>query len=219
MDFPRLDNVNETALIIVVAILAFGVAKILEELGRTKYKRRRNRNFSSPSTRFTPETSKSPDHLQLVAEAAFKRVPLLNKSEARLLPILEKLVRELGQGHRLLIQVALGELLCAANADGKPNYGLEANRAINAKRLDFAIIDRRGLMVAAIEYQGSGHHLSSNAFMRDAVKREALRKAGISLIELPPDADEALIRDRLSSVADLPLATSLLREPPLSREN
>lgn len=214
-----MDNVMRMLSLAFAAVVAIGFIRLLAEIGVKSIKRRRRSHVTSTrSTPFAPKAPKSPDHLQLVAEAAFQRVPLLNKSEARLLPILEKLVRELGQGHRLLIQVALGELLCAANADGKPNYGLEANRAINAKRLDFAIIDRRGLMVAAIEYQGSGHHLNSNAFMRDAVKREALRKAGITLIELPPDADEALIRDRLSSIADLPLAASLRREPPLSRE-
>jgi hypothetical protein len=38
---------------------------------------------------------------------------------------------------------------------------------------------------AAIEYQGSGHHLPGNvAAARDAVKKEALRKAGIGYHEV-----------------------------------
>ena len=59
-----------------------------------------------------------------------------------------------------------------------------AFRSINSKRLDFAIFDRSGRLVLAIEYQGSGHY-HQKSFMRDAVKKEALRKAGVPLIEVP----------------------------------
>lgn len=138
--------------------------------------------------------------MALVAGADFRVVPLLNKSEAHLLPMLERITREIGKGHRVMAQVSMGEIIRAA--DG---FDSDANRAINAKRLDFIIIDRQGLTVAAIEYQGSGHHLSNNAFLRDAVKREALRKAGLSLIELPPQTDEDLLRARLCEQTDLPL--------------
>ncbi len=36
----------------------------------------------------------------------------------------------------------------------------------------------------AIEYQGSGHHTGTSAAARDAVKKEALRKAGIGYHEV-----------------------------------
>lgn len=39
-------------------------------------------------------------------------------------------------------------------------------------------------VVHALEYQGSGHHIGNFAAARDAVKKEALRKAGIGYHEV-----------------------------------
>lgn len=46
---------------------------------------------------------------------------------------------------------------------------------INSKRLDFLVIDRIGMPAPAAEHQGHGHY-QNRAFMRDAVKREAVRE-------------------------------------------
>jgi hypothetical protein len=48
------------------------------------------------------------------------------------------------------------------------------------------VINRFGTPILAIEYQGAGHY-HSRSFMRDAVKREALRKADVVFIEVPSD--------------------------------
>ncbi len=149
-----------------------------------------------------------------VARARFRLVPLLNRSEARILPMLERIVAEIGLGHRVMAQVSLGEILCAVDAQGLDDFHGEANRLINAKRLDFVIIDARGLTVAAIEYHGTGHHLSDTAFIRDAVKREALRRAGLTLIELPPETDEALLRSLIARNSVLPVLQSPMRQAP-----
>ena len=61
------------------------------------------------------------------------------------------------------------------------------------------MIDRRGHIVAAIEYQGTGHH-QDNAFLRDAVKREAVRKAGVPYIEVEADFDASEVRGRLGRI-------------------
>jgi hypothetical protein len=48
--------------------------------------------------------------------------------------------------------------------------------------------------IAAIEYQGHGHYRGTAA-ARDAVKKEALRKAGVRYIELTPDSGtEEMVR-------------------------
>jgi hypothetical protein len=133
--------------------------------------------------------------MDIVARCGYALAPLLNRSEARLLPVLEALVRAHGDGHRVMAQVSLGELL--RPADGTPEDLRRAGHAaINSKRLDFAVIDRRGLLAAAIEYQGAGHY-QPTAFQRDAVKREALRKAGIALIEVPETWTADDLRARL----------------------
>lgn len=61
----------------------------------------------------------------------------------------------------------------------------DAYRAINSKRVDFALMDEQCRVRHALEYQGSGHHLPGGAAAaRDAVKKEALRKAGIGYHEV-----------------------------------
>lgn len=85
--------------------------------------------------------------MRAVGESKFERRPLLNKEEARVLPILERVVREAGQGQRVMAQTSLGEVI--RPAAGSPDA---AYAAINSKRLDFAIVDRRGLIACAVEY-------------------------------------------------------------------
>lgn len=78
-------------------------------------------------------------------------------------------------GCRVLSQTSLGEII--GSSDKKAFF------AINNKRVDVLIIGPYGDPIAALEYQGAGHHQGSAA-ARDAIKREALRKAGIQFIEV-----------------------------------
>ena len=171
---------------------------------------RRRRWYSKPSD-FTPKWTPQPaaartdlkdPHAQIgvIAWVEFETTPLLNREEARLLPILEAAVRDFGQGHRLMAQTSLGEILRPRNGSGTQDQLRDAYASINSKRLDFAIFDRRGHLSAAIEYQGSGHFGAQNAFMRDAVKREALRKAGVPYIEIANDFDAADVRNRIEHI-------------------
>lgn len=154
-----------------------------------------------------PDLRDPAQQLHAIARVDFEPTPLLNRQEARLLPLLESITRDLRAGHRVMAQTSLGELIRP-----KPDSTTEADRSaafasINSKRLDFAIIDRAGRLAVAIEYQGDGHH-QGHAFMRDAVKREALRRAGIPLIEVEPDFDAAHLRRRVSGhLAPPPVAS------------
>ena len=71
---------------------------------------------------------------------------------------------------------SLGEFL------GSPDKN--AFLAVNSKRVDFALMNENCRVVHALEYQGSGHHTGASAAARDAVKKEALRKAGIGYHEV-----------------------------------
>lgn len=62
--------------------------------------------------------------------------------------------------------------------------GWAADLCINSKCVDLLLVDGACRARHAIEYQGSGHHLGSDAAARDAVKKEALRKAGIGYDEV-----------------------------------
>lgn len=150
-----------------------------------------------------PDVADPAQQLTFVSRVAFERQPLLNKSEFQVLLLLESVVREMKGGHRVMAQTSLGEIL----RPKQRSFGLDdaalAYRSINSKRADFVILDRDGLAVLAVEYQGTGHY-QGTARMRDAVKREAFRSAGIALIEVPARFDKDAITRAVRSalVAD-----------------
>lgn len=115
------------------------------------------------------------EQLRVVTAAEFTKQTLLNKQEARVLYAAERAVAESGLKWRVMAQVSLGEILRSENA--------RAFAAINSKRVDLLVISQSGEPLAAIEYQGSGHY-QNTAAIRDAVKKEALRKAGVRYIEV-----------------------------------
>lgn len=116
------------------------------------------------------------DQLRLVMEAEFEPRPLLNKPEARLFRELDKLVIARNPEWQVMAQVSVGEFI-ASDDD-------EAYACINSKRIDLLLVDGDCRARHAIEYQGTGHHIGNDAAARDAVKKEALRKAGISYDEV-----------------------------------
>lgn len=117
------------------------------------------------------------DQLRLVMNSDFKARALLNRPERRLLAHVDRALSEEAPGWRAMGQVALGEILASDDKD--------AFFAINAKRVDLLIVDEEFRPRHAIEFQGTGHHLPGNAAAaRDAVKKEALRRAGIGYVEV-----------------------------------
>ena len=119
------------------------------------------------------------DQLRTVMMADFKAQRLLNKSEARLFKAIDKQVLELRPGCQVMAQVSVGEIL---KCEDKAAYA-----CINAKRVDLLIVDDECRPLDAIEYQGEGHFNGAHATAaRDAVKKEALRRAGIGYVEVVP---------------------------------
>ncbi len=116
------------------------------------------------------------DQLKTVSKAEFAQRPLLNRSEANVFAALDKAVIARNPGWQVMAQVSLGEFLASPDKD--------AYLAVNSKRVDFALMDEQCCVRHALEYQGSGHHLGTSAAARDAVKKEALRKAGIGYHEV-----------------------------------
>ncbi|WP_408737301.1 DUF2726 domain-containing protein [Acetobacter pasteurianus] len=77
----------------------------------------------------------------------------------------------------------------------------QAFSSYSGKRVDFLLIDRYGLPVLVIEYHGTGHDLSGDADDRMAVKRLALQKAGIPLLEIPEKMARPQIMVAISEAA------------------
>ena len=110
-------------------------------------------------------------------QAEFRAQRLLNKSEARLFKALDKMVIEMRPGWQVMAQVSLGEILRCEEKD--------AYLCINSKRVDLLIVDDECKPIHAIEYQGGAHFKGAHATAaRDAVKKEALRRAGIGYVEV-----------------------------------
>ena len=127
----------------------------------------------------TPERAHldAAEQLRCVMEAEFKSRALLNRPEAAVFKALDAAVIARNPGWEVMAQVSLGEFLAS---DDKAAYF-----AVNSKRVDFALMDDQCRVRHALEYQGSGHHQPGGAAAaRDAVKKEALRKAGVGYHEV-----------------------------------
>ena len=133
--------------------------------------------FKAVPLKGTPErtASDAADQLRIVMDATFKARSLLNKSEARVFRELDRLVIGRNSTWQVMAQVSVGEFVGSDDAEA---YG-----CINSKRVDLLIVDGDCRARHALEYQGAGHH-QGTAAARDAVKKEALRKAGIGYHEV-----------------------------------
>jgi hypothetical protein len=177
----KLMNHNWATLGLVIgAILLTAVLKELLS-PRRKGKRRAGRKSHSGNgigseRQSTTKANLAADQLKAVAAASFTARPLLNGSEAQVFKTLDQAVIARNPRWQVLAQVSVGEFLASPDK--------AAFLAVNSKRVDFALMDENCCVRHALEYQGSGHHVGSSAAARDAVKKEALRKAGIGYHEV-----------------------------------
>lgn len=126
--------------------------------------------------------------LHAVEAASFQKQRVLSGSEYRVFKIIEDEVATFGKDHRVFAQTSLGEILKSSDET--------AFHSINSKRADILVIDGGGWPVLAVEYQGDGHY-QNTAATRDAVKKEALRKAGVRHLEVYPADSDDDIRSRV----------------------
>ena len=126
--------------------------------------------------------------LHAVMAASFQKQRVLSRSEYRVFKIIEDEAAMLGKGYRVFAQTCLGEILKSSDQN--------AFHSINSKRADILVIDAGGWPVLAVEYQGDGHYQNAAA-ARDAVKKEALRKAGVRHLEVHPTDSDEEIRSRV----------------------
>jgi hypothetical protein len=151
------------------------------EKNRWRWKRKHrggnieNGSWAPKADPVVPKQPDAADQLRIVMRASFTIQPLLNKSEARVFKELDRIVIGLNPTWQVMAQVSLGEILSSRDA--------EAYSCVNSKRVDLLLMDEDCRPRHAIEYQGAGHH-QSTAAARDAVKKEALRRAGIGYHEV-----------------------------------
>ena len=126
--------------------------------------------------------------LNAVMGASFATRKLLSSAEYKVFKIVEDDIAVARRGYRVFAQTSLGEILRSPDQ--------EAFHSINSKRVDILIVDPTGWPKVAVEYQGSGHY-QGTAAARDAVKKEALRKAGVGYLEFSDSDSPAQIRSRV----------------------
>ena len=128
-----------------------------------------------PVVQEPPKRHDAADQLRIVMGSDFTIKPLLNKSETRVFKELDRLVLGCNPTWQVMAQVSLGEIINGKDA--------VAHGCINSKRVDLLLVDGNCRPRHAIEYQG-GAHYQGDAAARDAVKKEALRRAGIGYHEV-----------------------------------
>lgn len=175
----------------ILAGVAIGIAVAGSIIGTGPRRRKSKGNAYGPRPVAISKAIDAPAQLRIVERTSYQRKRVLNRSETKLFAVVEAIMRQSAPDWRVFAQVVLGEILSCDDEDGF--------RAINAKRVDLLIVDADVMPACVIEYQGSGHHLSPAA-ARDAIKREALRKAGIDLIEVTVHDSPTDVRRMLGKV-------------------
>ena len=171
---------------VIVFFVVVGVSGILRQPHRRRF--RNVYPFDRPYWNQGFGLADPARQLNAVMAASFSKQRVLSRSEYHVFKIIENEVATFGKGHRVFAQTSLGEILRSSDRD--------AFHSINSKRADVLVIDGGGWPVLAVEYQGDGHY-QNMAAARDAVKKEALRKAGVRHLEVyPADSDED-IRSRV----------------------
>lgn len=182
-DSSQLPVSGLTIALIVVMVVA-GVSAIFAPPTR----RRGRSSYGHFSFYWPKEFRHAGRQLYAVMDAPFQKRRIMNRSEYRVFKVIEDELMACRTGYRVFAQTSLGEVLESANN--------EAFHAINAKRVDVLVVDRGGWPILAVEYQGEGHH-QGDAAARDAVKKEALRRAGVPYVEIFADDSDEQIRHRV----------------------
>jgi hypothetical protein len=193
-------------------VLIVGAIAFVYSIGAkaTGFHQGKSRHFYKPYRPVVDQRDPA-QQLNAVMAGAFRKQRLMNGGEYRVFRIVEADIAAARRGYRVFAQTSLGEVLDAP--DNKNAY-----YAINSKRVDMLIVDQDSWPVAAVEYQGSGHY-QGNAAARDAIKKEALRKAGIRYIEVSADDSDAQIRARLREHLGLHLPSNVASTPKAPSSN
>lgn len=193
MDLAELLDSNQGAAILffaaIMALLLLVVAQAYGFSGaHRKHRAWRPYRGSRPTLAAEPDLADVGQQLNAVMAAPFKKRKVLSRLEYRAFRIVEDNIAKMGGGYRVFAQTSLGQILSSPSK--------HAFRSINSKRVDILVVDWKGHAVLAVEYNGSGHYLGTAAG-RDAVKKEALRKAGVQYVEISEKDSDEQIRSRI----------------------
>jgi len=119
--------------------------------------------------------SREPSDLSIVSDTKYRPSSVMGREEAHIFYKIENWVEARGRGERVFAQVPMGTYLKTTSD--------HAHRLIRHKRPDYLVVDRMGMPVCVVEYQGGGHY-QGDALERDRIKKAALTNADIPLVEI-----------------------------------
>ncbi|WP_421710056.1 DUF2726 domain-containing protein [Algihabitans sp.] len=149
---------------------AYGSGRKFIWFGKNEGRRSRSRKEEAAVDRDNPNRQ-----IRHILNADFVRQPFMNREEYAVYMATRDALRSVSNRYHVFPQAPMGELF--------KSRCQVAFKAINTKRLDVVIVDAWGRAAAAVEYHGGGH-FQGNAIQRDRIKKCALERAGIPLIEL-----------------------------------
>ncbi len=190
----------------VLFLLAVGLFLLLSYWGggRRAARRRARKRFgrdSRPYREMLAASDLAGDKLAqfdtpLKADLTFEKRTVMHGSELQLLSKVEQIAKEQGPGHRVLAQISLGELIQPQQLRAPQNTSDAALASIYESRVGLVVLDSTGVVVLVVEAL-PGYPGPEAVLLRDAVKHEALRRAGIPVVEVEQGVALNALRDQM----------------------
>lgn len=130
------------------------------------------------------------NQIRFISQTELRAVRPVNKEAVRVLYALDEWIVAHRPDWRMAFEVSMGAFI-KTSYDPEDRMQKAAFSSYNSKRVDFLLIDRFGQPMLVVEYHGTGHDLSDDAPDRMEVKRLALARAGIPLVEIPAKASKS----------------------------
>ncbi|MEM1077747.1 MAG: DUF2726 domain-containing protein [Pseudomonadota bacterium] len=179
-----------------VLLIVTTVLPSLIRRSRRKSRKPRPGQSRTPSRPFSNPPNWYSAQAEALTRVSVHPTPLLNRSEIALQEMIRDWLatRDLPP-LALHAQVSMGEMFRVSTSGVA---GREGHSAFNAKRVDFLLVGADMLPLAGIEYQGGGHY-QKDAVLRDAIKREVFRKAGIPFLEIKAKSKRSQVHRQLDA--------------------
>lgn len=148
------------------------------------------------------------NQIRFISQTKLRAVRPVNREAAKILYMLEQWMAAHRPDWRIAFEVSMGAFI-KTSYDPEDRLQNAAFSSYNSKRVDFLLIDKVGKPMLVAEYHGTGHDLSDDATGRMDVKRLALARAGIPLVEIPAMTSKADIFDMIADklAANMPRRT------------
>lgn len=162
------------------------------------------------------DVSDTENQIRFISQTELRAVRPVNKEAVRVLYVLDEWIVANRPDWRISFEISMGAFI-KTSYDPEDRIQKAAFSSYNSKRIDFLLIDRFGQPMLAVEYHGTGHDLSDDAPDRMEVKRLALQRAGIPLVEIHAKASKSdilrMVAEKLASerAAISPAAHSSLK--------